>query len=267
MKTRNGKIARLPKSIREELNRRMEDGWQNVKLVAWLNELPEVRQVLREQFHDEPITEPNLSRWKEGGYEDWLRHRESHEQLRWMIERGEDINTQEGDSAEWIAQVATAELSTQLQQLSEVNDPKERWKLFRELLQELSRLRTATSYRQSVELGWKRWERTAQREDQAWEQERWQKERERMQSWDQHLDWLMDLMHQPGVRQWANTQWANRDEEWRALRRIYHLDPDSNNTIIHPVQVDRQTLKRHAIYNYPAGSNEKPTANSASELR
>src|SRR5207253_8244326 len=114
MKTRTGKIARLPKSIRQELNQRIENGWQGVKLVEWLNELPEVRQILREQFHNEPITEPNLSRWKEGGYEDWLRHRESQEQLRWMIERGEDVNSQGGDSAEWMAQVATAELSTQL---------------------------------------------------------------------------------------------------------------------------------------------------------
>jgi len=46
MKTRTGKIARLPKSIRDELNRRLEDGWQNIKLVDWLNELPAVREIL-----------------------------------------------------------------------------------------------------------------------------------------------------------------------------------------------------------------------------
>lgn len=262
MKTRTGKIARLPKSIREELNRRIDDGWQGAKLVGWLNELPEVRQILREQFNDEPITEPNLSRWREGGFKDWLRHRESREQLRWMIERGEDIHSQGGDSAESMAQVATAELSTQLQQLTALKDPKERWKLFREFLQELWRLRTATSYRQSVELGWKRWERAANREDQDSENERLQKERQRMQSWDEHLDWLMDLMHQPGVRQWARKEWANRDEEWRALRRIYRLDPDSNDTIIHPVNVDRKFLKSQAIYDYsdnsiPANENGK----------
>ena len=267
MKTRNGKIARLPKSIREELNRRIEDGWPGVKLVAWLNELPEVRQILRENFNDESITEPNLSRWKEGGYRDWLRHRESQEQLRWMIERGEDTNSQGGDSAEWMAQVATAELSAQLQHLSAMKDPNERWKLLRELLQELWRLRTATSYRQSVALGWKKWERAAQREDQDWEQERWQKERQRMQSWDGHLDWLMDLMHQPGVSQWAKKQWANRDEEWRALRRVYRLDPDSNDTIIHPMNVDRKFLKSEAIYSYPVNSKEKPTADHANELQ
>ena len=168
-----------------------------------------------------------------------------------MIERGEDINCQGGDSAEWMAQVATAELSTQLQQVSSVRNPLKRWKLFRELLQELWRLRTATSYRQSVELGWKRWERAAKREDHDWEQERRQKERQRMQSWDEHLDWLMDLMHQPGVSQWAKTEWANRDEQWRALRRIYRLDPNTDDTTIHPMNVDRKFLKNHAIYNYP----------------
>ena len=255
MKTRTGKIARLPKSIRDELNRRLEDGWQNIKLVDWLNELPAVREILLEQFHAEPITEPNLSRWKEGGYQDWLRHRESQEQLRWVIERGEDVQSQGGDSAEWLAQVATAELSAQLQQLTTVKKTKERWKLFRELLQELWRLRTATSYRQSVELGWKRWERAAQREDQDWEQERWQKERIRMQSMDEHLDWLMDLLHQPGVREWTQTKWENRDEEWHALRRVYRLNPESNDTTIHPMNVDPKFIKHHAIFSYPPHSS------------
>src|SRR5713101_951139 len=42
--SRNGKIARLPLAIRQELNRRLQNGEQGKKLVAWLNALPEVRQ-------------------------------------------------------------------------------------------------------------------------------------------------------------------------------------------------------------------------------
>ena len=65
---RYGKIARLPRHIREELIRRMENGDSGVQLVAWLNELEEVRQVLKEAFGGQEISEQNLSAWKAHGY-------------------------------------------------------------------------------------------------------------------------------------------------------------------------------------------------------
>ncbi len=36
--TGNGKIARLPRAIRDELNRRMGDGQTGQELLPWLNE-------------------------------------------------------------------------------------------------------------------------------------------------------------------------------------------------------------------------------------
>lgn len=69
--TRNGKIARLPKDIREELNRRLEDGEAGVRLIEWLNGLPEVVKVLAEEFEGVPINDVNLSQWKNGGFLDW----------------------------------------------------------------------------------------------------------------------------------------------------------------------------------------------------
>ena len=47
---RNGKIARLPRDIREELNRRLQDGELGGPLLAWLNALPEVTQALAKDF-------------------------------------------------------------------------------------------------------------------------------------------------------------------------------------------------------------------------
>ena len=44
--TRNGKIARLPRGVRQELNRRLHEGEQGKRLVAWLNALPEVQPEL-----------------------------------------------------------------------------------------------------------------------------------------------------------------------------------------------------------------------------
>src|SRR5579871_5420064 len=69
--TRNGKIARLPVAIREELNRRIENGEQGVRLVEWLNTLPEVKAVVQTDFEGVAITEMNLSYWKNGGFLDW----------------------------------------------------------------------------------------------------------------------------------------------------------------------------------------------------
>ena len=40
--TRTGRIARLPRQVRDELNRRLRDGQKGGQLAAWLNALPKV---------------------------------------------------------------------------------------------------------------------------------------------------------------------------------------------------------------------------------
>src|ERR1700679_1421041 len=72
MKTRNGKIARLPLEIRDLLNTRLADGEPGNRLVEWLNSNPAVMIVMAEQFAGRPITEQNISEWRTGGYEEWL---------------------------------------------------------------------------------------------------------------------------------------------------------------------------------------------------
>ncbi|MGA3267891.1 MAG: hypothetical protein ABSE16_13835 [Verrucomicrobiota bacterium] len=58
---RNGKIARLPGVIRDELNRRLQDGEPGKNLVQWLNGLPKVKKLLADQFAGRPIARQNLS--------------------------------------------------------------------------------------------------------------------------------------------------------------------------------------------------------------
>jgi len=48
--TRTGKIARVPLDVREELNRRLQNGEKGRKLILWLYQLPEVERVLAEDF-------------------------------------------------------------------------------------------------------------------------------------------------------------------------------------------------------------------------
>src|SRR5215475_11824507 len=70
--TRIGKIARIPHSIREQLNLRLHDHQPHKTILPWLNSLPEVKAVLAADFDNRPITKQNLSEWKQGGFRDWL---------------------------------------------------------------------------------------------------------------------------------------------------------------------------------------------------
>ena len=96
--TRNGKIARLPKAVRDTLNRRLRDGEPGKRLVAWLNPQPEVQAVLAAEFGGRPITENNLSEWKTGGFREWELQQDALERAR----------VQFPDHAEFAAYLAVA---------------------------------------------------------------------------------------------------------------------------------------------------------------
>ena len=82
MRTRTGKIARLPGALRHELNHRLHNGAPGREIVPWLNALPEVQRVLAARFASRPITEDNLSEWRQGGFQEWLLQEERRVRLR-----------------------------------------------------------------------------------------------------------------------------------------------------------------------------------------
>src|SRR6266581_2960844 len=86
-----GKIARLPLAIREQLNRRLQDGEIGRDLVVWLNSAPEVQAVLKAEFGERPVNEPNLSDWKAGGYEEWLVHQDTMEQVNQLVANAKEL--------------------------------------------------------------------------------------------------------------------------------------------------------------------------------
>src|SRR6266850_1047486 len=80
---RNGKVARLPRAAREQVNLLLDDGKTYAEIIQWLsaNGFP--------GFNGE-----NIRQWKNGGFQDWLNH---HEELG-LIEpsaRQEDKRSQE----------------------------------------------------------------------------------------------------------------------------------------------------------------------------
>ena len=77
---RRGKVGRLPAELREELNVRLENGEEAKPLLVWLNGLPEVKELLAEQFAGCPISKQNLSEWRQGGFREWLVRQQLSEQ-------------------------------------------------------------------------------------------------------------------------------------------------------------------------------------------
>lgn len=77
--SRNGKIARCPPAIREEVCQRLHAGESGPKIIAWLHTQEAVLSVLDEYFNEQPINAQNLTEWRQGGYGDWLKRREQLE--------------------------------------------------------------------------------------------------------------------------------------------------------------------------------------------
>jgi hypothetical protein len=142
--TRKGKIARLPRHIRDELNRRLDDGEQSSHLVDWLNVQPEVLAVLAMDFNNRPITEQNLSDWKLGGFVDWQQLQESREWVRIVTDEADQVAEDSGlmplsDRVSSMAALALGKLIRGLAPGAE-SDSTERDELMC-VLKELARLR------------------------------------------------------------------------------------------------------------------------------
>jgi hypothetical protein len=175
MITRNGKIARLPKHVRHQLNSRLEDGEPGKQLVEWLNGLPQVQEVLKLRFGGRPISEQNLSEWKQGGYLEWLKLQESRYLVQHLSEQAEDLEADAGDLAvsDRCATLLAVELARNAEALLQQNsDPRERWRNLQDLLKAVGQLRRDDHQAARLRLEQDRWNREAERlEEQANERE------------------------------------------------------------------------------------------------
>jgi hypothetical protein len=93
-----GKIARLQQYLREQLNRRIEDGEPGRNLLEWLNSSGAVQDTLAAHFGGRPITEHNLSEWKQGGFKDWQHHQETRALARGFLAEAEELEEEIGDT-------------------------------------------------------------------------------------------------------------------------------------------------------------------------
>ena len=141
--TRVGKIARLPRAIREQLNRRLEDGESGVNAVAWLNAQPKVLAVLQAEFGGRPVNEQNVSEWKLGGYVEWQKHQETLAFARELTDNAKELTEATGPSlADAVSPLLAGRYAAILSTLSAVTGERaEDWKMLREVCSDLVALR------------------------------------------------------------------------------------------------------------------------------
>ena len=152
--TRTGKIARLPREIRQQLNHRLEDGESAQDLVAWLNQTPAVQERLARYYEGRPITEQNLSDWKQGGFLDWQRHEETRAILREFLGEAEELGAEAGGEMlldRVVNMVAVVLLRLFREAATAESGPQQRQAVV-EIARELSRLRPDDHQRQRVQL-------------------------------------------------------------------------------------------------------------------
>ena len=69
--TPKGKIARLPRPLRDELNRRLAAQDDGSAILDWLNAAPDAKDLLARDFAGEPVSPQNLHEWRQGGFVEW----------------------------------------------------------------------------------------------------------------------------------------------------------------------------------------------------
>src|SRR5438132_12752809 len=96
---RNGKVARLPLALREQINRMLDDGVPYKKIIAKLGEA------------GKHLNEDNISNWRLGGYQDQLKAQVINERARIQIEAAADVARDSGQLDPLKLQQACSEMA------------------------------------------------------------------------------------------------------------------------------------------------------------
>jgi hypothetical protein len=140
--SRNGKIARLPGQIREEIDRRLYDGEDGKKILGWLNSVDEVKAILAEKFDGRPITKGNLCEWRQGGHRDWEMHQATLAETHRVVSEGLELDkVGEKALADKLAVWLVGRYVVVTRQLIENQNDPAAWKLLRELCHDVVALR------------------------------------------------------------------------------------------------------------------------------
>src|SRR5450432_2553556 len=205
--TRKGKIARLPRPVRQELNRRLDEGEPGKKLVVWLNGLPEVQTIVAAEFGGKAIRAQNLSEWKQGGYLDWKAQQEA---LEIAGRLGEDAAEWTGEGraplTDTLAHFLVARYAVATRRVAETGG-REGWRMLREMCGDVVELRKGDHSAERLQI------------DHAWlelAKEKTEKQiRERIE----------ELLKQPEMQKRFFGQGHSLEERERRMRAMFGLLP------------------------------------------
>src|SRR5687768_4441132 len=92
MRKSTSKVARLPRQLRELVNRSLDDGLPYQAIIAKLEDNAHLWPPNLEPFNDN-----NISNWFEGGYKDWVREQAVLNRLELTAEAAARILRQTGE--------------------------------------------------------------------------------------------------------------------------------------------------------------------------
>jgi len=224
--THNGKIARLPRNLRDELNHRLDDGEPGGRILEWLNALPAVQTMLTAEFGGGQINAQNLSNWRKGGFQQWLKQQERRSLVRELTENAEELATDAGgvELGNHLSAVLVAELAASARDaLAAITDPAERCVRLLELLHTIVRVRRQDCLAGKLVIERERRARERKKEkenDESWEE--WAKEWEPMRHQFKRA-YLTDLYASPDF---TSQLMASQDAE--SLLRDVKLTPSGS---------------------------------------
>lgn len=243
--SRIGKIARLPRYLRSQLNERIEDGEPGRPLLEWLNALPAVRDTLAEHFGGRPISEQNLSEWKQGGFKDWQRHQETRALARGFLAEAEELEEEIGATPlpDRLSETVALALARLLREAVDGEPGPEQRSAILEIVRELGRWRQGD--RQMEE---------RHREDEIWEAELEAKEAEQEAQDKAKLRGLESGIKHTKVR--TKYMGDMLRKEYREGMKAGTLEPERAADL-------RELFATHAEYLRECGVKGLPASNSA----
>jgi hypothetical protein len=218
---RNGKIARLPRDLRDELNRRLQNGEQGGPLLAWLNGLPHVRQTLVEGFGGVAISKQNLCEWRAGGFAEWQARQETLEQARELAaDAGEITAATDGRLTDHLATVLAVRYASALPGWNgEVTDElRRKLRALRGLCQDIVELRRGDHSGARLKM----------------EQDRLEREHEKTE--EEVVAHFQRWLNNPEMRDLVCQNYVSPEERERRMREIFGLPPKSPEPLEPPVE-------------------------------
>ena len=206
--SRHGKIARLPRALRDQVNGRLDNGEPAVRLAEWLNRLPEVQEILRSYFEGHPISEQNMSEWKSGGYREWLARQEMLAQTRELTADAKELSdAADGRLTDHLATALAARYAAALVSWNgETSEDFTRdLRSLRALCQDIVELRRGDHSGARLNI----------------EQERLEREREKTE--EEVAEHFKRWAENPAVREWMCKSWTCPEERERRIREILGL--------------------------------------------